>query len=546
MVRSGFASIIIAFTCLANAQQTTSKPIAQPPSLNQQLIQAVQAGKVDQVASLIKQGANPKQGSPLFLLGGTADQQTAIAKLLVEGGANVKEISHGGLSTLQYAVSKTPAVPTLVRYFLAQGVDPNRTDYRGFTPLHSAVRGHEVELVKDLIEANANVNAKVKATSNGTTDITAQQFEPGYINAGQTPLMLLASNWNSEIVNLLIAAGANVRATDANGWNLLHYAAKAQNADVIPTILTYGVDINAASKQGFRPLHVASRGTSPAVIQALLSGNANPNLKNKSGQTPLDLLRSDSVRIIRGYQAKPGQSSQDPINTYLATANPVVHVLDPLASPITAPAPAAGSEGVKYAALEMNGVTVDRAVKVENGKTLLTLDFRNNKDLSGQNDATSLTLDGALLSFQDSTSNFPLRVDLKRGQSKRVVLEFPAQAGTSGELTLWYHDTDYPPVFGAGIVGEELVYTPIFQRHDTDQVQVHFALGQGQSVLHIDEVEVNGKKIDSLKDTEYTLTPSEKLIIPELNSTPIKSKCTIKYRYRLAENSTWHSGVREF
>lgn len=546
MGRSVLASIFVASACLANAQHALHKPTREA-ELYAKLVSAVQRGSVEQVKDLLAEGANPKAGAnPLFLLGGKPSDQAAIAKLLVENGANAKEVAVGGLSTLDYAIAKNPENPALVRYFLNKGVDPNQYDFRGFTALHSAVRLRETEVVKDLIAHHADVNAKTKLTFAGTTTSTAEKYEPGFLFAGQTPLMFLADKWNSQIAQLLIQSGANVKAADANGWNLFHYLAKEQNAADVPTVAALGVDINAASKQGYRPLHVASRGTSPTVVRALLNNHANPTLKNKAGQTPLDLLHADSVRIVHGFQAKPGSSSQDLINTYLAVANPLAHSLDPNSAAISAPAPSTGPNGIRYAALEMNGVTVDRAVKIVDGKSVLTLDFHNTKELSGQDDPTSLTLDGALMSFKDSTSDFPIRIDLKRGQSKRVMLEFPEQAGIDGVLTLWYHDTAYPPVFGAGIVGEELVYSPIFQLEDSQGIQVHFAIGQGQSVLHLDEVTIDGKPVASLKDAEYTLTPSERFTIPDLAPKPTKSKCLIKYRYRLAENSVWHSGTREF
>ena len=116
-----------------------------------------------------------------------------------------------------------------------------------------------------------------------------------YLYAGDTALHMAAAAWRRQVVELLIAHGADCRATNRRGAEPLHYAADTNRwdptaqAEVIECLLSVGADPNALDTSGVAPLHRAVRTRSLAAVRALLDGGANSRQPNKAGSTPLHL-----------------------------------------------------------------------------------------------------------------------------------------------------------------------------------------------------------------------------------------------------------------
>jgi ankyrin repeat protein len=88
-------------------------------------------------------------------------------------------------------------------------------EYRPSTPLANAIAKGDVEAVKKFIEYGADVNEK----SNGCT-----------------PLMLAARYNNVEIINLLLAKGANLKTKDDKGYTALRYAELSNAKQAVDTL----------------------------------------------------------------------------------------------------------------------------------------------------------------------------------------------------------------------------------------------------------------------------------------------------------------------
>ncbi len=119
------------------------------------------------------------------------------------------------------------ASPGALNAFIAADVDVNVSDPRGWTPLHSAARyNSNTEILALLLDAGATVNAKDRA--------------------GDTPLhWAAAENINAKIITTLLEAGADVNAVDRYGWLPIHTAADSNaNPDVIQALLSAGAKRN--------------------------------------------------------------------------------------------------------------------------------------------------------------------------------------------------------------------------------------------------------------------------------------------------------------
>jgi Ankyrin repeats (many copies)/Ankyrin repeat len=141
-----------------------------------------------------------------------------------------------------------------------------------------------------------------------------------YNMAGDTALHIAAAAHRKKIAQMLLAAGADVRAKNRRGAEPLHSAAvgrpgsRAWNpraqAATIGCLIAAGADPNALNKDGVAPLHVAVRTRSAAAVQALLDGGADPRRKNKSGSTPMRLATLTTGRSGSGSPEAKTQQAQ--------------------------------------------------------------------------------------------------------------------------------------------------------------------------------------------------------------------------------------------
>lgn len=99
---------------------------------------------------------------------------------------------------------------------------------------------------------------------------------------------------HSEIVNMLLEAGAHVNAVDgeddgdANSSLPLFIAAKRGNAKIVATLLNAGARVNVRRhKDGLTPLHMAVKRGHHDVVDALLRAGAKPNVTCHDGRTPM-------------------------------------------------------------------------------------------------------------------------------------------------------------------------------------------------------------------------------------------------------------------
>ena len=175
-------------------------------------------GNLDKVCECLDAGVDIDQRAPCSgalpldaaLWGGNLE----IARYLVDRGADVNGVGYDDYTVLMAACR---TAPEMVALLLKQGADPNLPSPRtGETPLH-AVTGkgferHATEIVRMLLEAGANPNVTTNSSVEGCV-------YPGgsFFHLSETPLHLAAAFGDAEMMHLLAAAGADIRAKDDNG-----------------------------------------------------------------------------------------------------------------------------------------------------------------------------------------------------------------------------------------------------------------------------------------------------------------------------------------
>jgi ankyrin repeat protein len=244
------------------------------------------------VGLLLSAGANVNAANdlgitPLYLA--SANGNAAIVSALLARGANPNLASETGVTPLMEAARSGKV--NAVRSLLAKGADVNAAERdRQQTALMWAVSRRHPEVVKELLTRGASVNARTRVRpltvmldqgprrSVKTSMQDARQIEAG----GSTALIFAAQTGDVESTRLLLAAGASVNDSSADGNSALVTATFAGHGPVSAVLIESGADLNAAGA-GYSALHAAALRGDLATTRALLAKGANANARLTKG-----------------------------------------------------------------------------------------------------------------------------------------------------------------------------------------------------------------------------------------------------------------------
>jgi len=277
---------------------------------------------------------------------------------------------------------------TRTRKLLRWRADPRKTHPGGITLLHYATFNGNPEMVRLLIDAGCNVNAKLDAKL-GDEHLLAGS--DGLIDGGETPLHVTVKGITDipEIADALIKAGADITSVDSFGGWPFSWASTNLSVNYYPgnrtktsqllllkavpdvnlrdifgrTPLHYSVtcskrltqrlildkaNVNAIDKEGATPLFLASYVGKSGIIQLLLKAGANPNIKAgdvaglpEQGCSPLHVAarygRTDAVKLLLANGANvntQNMRNQTPLHSALmlelhSLSGPDIHGGDP-------------------------------------------------------------------------------------------------------------------------------------------------------------------------------------------------------------------------
>lgn len=136
--------------------------------------------------------------------------------------------------------------------------------------LISAVQSGQAEIVEMLLAEGADVNQ-------------ADQ-------RGDTALMLAVEGKHAEIVDVLLARGVNVNQVDKNGNTILMDFAWCGRDEVVELLLARGANVNQVGRDGVTALLAAAGGGHTKTMEILLEWGADPNQVTQSSATLLGHL----------------------------------------------------------------------------------------------------------------------------------------------------------------------------------------------------------------------------------------------------------------
>eukprot|EP01147_Barroeca_monosierra_P000726 gene726-4019_t len=130
-------------------------------------------------------------------------------------------------------------------------------------------------------------------------------------NRGQTPLTLACmDNAGIQIVEELLKAGANPNITDAEASGPVHYAARCVSLELLSLLIRYGANLNTGDCEGLRPLMIAcSLGRFSTVEMLLQNKSVNIECKDARGNTALHwaarMGEIEAVKLLLNHEANP-------------------------------------------------------------------------------------------------------------------------------------------------------------------------------------------------------------------------------------------------
>ena len=217
----------------------------------------------------------------------------------------------------------------LVAWCLDQKAKTNiKYKLTGETPLIAAVRAKHLDVALLLVERGANPNLKgrygetalLSAANQGETALVKALLDkkakilPATAKLDRkTGLHFACEHGHTDIVRLLVDAGADVNLADSGGEAPLGLAARSwrRRSDeeilvVFDLLLAKGADVNHQSKGGYTALLWCSMAGLKQCVKRLLDRGADPSLATKKRERPFDVAgrfggvsESDKNEVLR-------------------------------------------------------------------------------------------------------------------------------------------------------------------------------------------------------------------------------------------------------
>ena len=313
----------------------------QTPAIGSEaLFNVIEKGDVETVRLLVEAGAdvNAAEGfggnTPLHeaVEGGNAE----IVQILVEAGADIE--AEGFMDQTPLSLAAEEGVTEIMQILLGQGADNGTQEGEdkqapaiGSEALFTAIEKGDVETVRLLVEAGADVNAAEgfggntplhEAVEEGNAEIVQILVDAGAdIEAegfmGQTPLSLAAEEGASEIMQILLGQGADNgtpegedKQTPVIGSEALFTAIEKGDVETVRLLVEAGTDVNAAEGFGGNtPLHEAVEEGNTEIVQILVDAGADIEAEGFMGRTPLSLAAEEGATEIMRILLGLGEST---------------------------------------------------------------------------------------------------------------------------------------------------------------------------------------------------------------------------------------------
>ncbi|UCH62364.1 MAG: ankyrin repeat domain-containing protein [Fidelibacterota bacterium] len=234
---------------------------AATEAINKALITAARRGHIEILRILLDNDATTEAINKAFITAAKEGHLESL-RILLDSGAEVDKV--GGEALLKAAISNTSGndreLSEIVDFLLKQGADVNAKDEDGWVPLHYAALRGSAAVVRNLLDAGAEVNERCECLND---------------KRGWTPLLLALDNGYDEVAKTLLATGADVNAKQNRGRTALMYAVDRFDKGLIQALLDAGARVDEKDSEGYTALEYGGyRKDRDEIKQLLLDAKA--------------------------------------------------------------------------------------------------------------------------------------------------------------------------------------------------------------------------------------------------------------------------------
>lgn len=239
----------------------------------------------------------------------------AIASLLLQHGARYERFATGeGGNAVHYAALRGHV--EVLEVLATAGASLDVAGLDGQTPLRIAARRRHQAAATCILDRGGDLEAE---TEFETANSVARQLDRPELLESLTPAWEKLRNAvlarNAESVSHLAQAhqtAANARKGPMRD-GALHLAADLGDAEIVQVLLAAGANPNLADADQKTPLHRAILAYRPAVVRILVTHGADPNCRTRVGYTALDIIPQDDElsALLRSAGARKGSELSD-------------------------------------------------------------------------------------------------------------------------------------------------------------------------------------------------------------------------------------------
>ena len=246
------------------------------------IFEAAAGGDLSRIKYLVEQGADVDaqhdSGNTALIIAAWHGHREVV-KYLVSKGANIHIKNKGGDDAVSWAAEHGHLA--IVRFLVEHGADPNSKNVKGGTPLtHACEFGAAVETVEYLLGRSVDLEPRA--------------------DDGFTPLVAAAYQGHTDIIDVLIEAGANIHVDDDAP---LEWAALFDQLGSVECLLAAGADPDSRLGRASTALIAAVTDARPnrdKIINALLDSGADVNRGRSDSATALhEAAETGQVDVIK-------------------------------------------------------------------------------------------------------------------------------------------------------------------------------------------------------------------------------------------------------